>query len=361
MLKQLAALFFVLFTLAPKILAQTQPSHIVLGYSASWRDRISPPEDYDFGALTHLARAFLSPHTDGSIGVPADYFNPKMESLARQHGVKLLVSPGGEAENADNWLSIARHPDYLERFLTELNTLVIQHGYDGIDIDWEPSPLTDDDGVAYTSLLKNLRTRFPKMILTTALPASEYWISHHSWKEVFDNVDYVNVMVYTYSGAWGGRVAYASNLYPPGAYSPQPGYSVEEGMRNLIDNHKAPPSKLLLGITFWGSRFAANHIGERFPINKSGYSQDITYAQIMGLLQTDQYHEFWDEKAAMPYLERNRGGSVVTFENPKSIRLKCEYARKIDCAGIMIWHMGADLYDQHTPLMDVVAESLGKK
>ena len=63
--------------------------------------------------------------------------------------------------------------------------------------------------------------------ITTALPASEYWVSHFSWQDVCDNVDYINVMVYVYSGAWGGRAAYASNLFPPGAYKPEPGYSAD--------------------------------------------------------------------------------------------------------------------------------------
>ena len=359
MQKQLALFFMLPLVLAPCLNAQTRPSRAVLGYSACWRDPICPPEEYNYSALTHIARSFLAPHPDGSIGVPSNFFNKKMESLARQHNVKLLLSLGGEADNADNWLSIARHPQYLARFYAELENLIVQHGYDGIDIDWEPSPLTDEDGVAYTSMLKGLRARFPKMVLTTALGASEYWISHHSWKDVFDSVDYVNVMVYTYSGAWGGRAAYASNLHPPGAYPPQPEFSVEEGMRNLIENHKAPPAKLLMGITFWASRFAANKIGDPFPINQPGYSDDITYEQAMGLIGSGNYQEFWDEKAGMSYLERKGGGSVVTFENPRSIKLKCEYADKLHCAGIMIWHVGADVYGQHAPLMDIVAESFG--
>ena len=88
------------------------------------------------------------------------------------------MSIGGEAEKTDNWLSVARHPHYLNRFMDHLAGLVSEHHYDGFDIDWEPTALTDEDGAAYTSLLKNLRGRFPHAIITTALPASEYWVSH---------------------------------------------------------------------------------------------------------------------------------------------------------------------------------------
>ncbi len=76
-----------------------------------------------------------------------------------------------------------------------------------------------------------------------------------------------------------------------------------------------------------------------------GYSMNITYADTMCLLRSGEYAEFWDEKAAMPYLERIGGGSVVCYESPRSIRLKCEYAAKLGCAGIMIWHLGADVYE----------------
>jgi chitinase len=347
-----------LFFLAP-VIALARPDRVVLGYSAMWHDSDDPVECYNYDALTHLARAFLVPHPDGSVEAPPGYFNPSMETLARRHNVKLLMSLGGEAENADNWLSIARHPQYQRRFLDDLGKLMADHGYDGVDIDWEPSPLSDDDGAAYTALLKSARTRFPRAIITTALPASEYWISHHSWPDVLSSVDYVNVMVYDYSGGWGGKAAYSSNLYPPGVYPPQPQFSVAQGMTNLVQNHQAPPAKLLMGITFWSSRFRVDHIGGDFPKNAPGFSVNITYAQTMALLASGIYRDFWDEKAAMPYLERTAGGSVVCYESPRSIQQKCQYARQSAFAGVMIWHVGADMDGAHAPLMDAVAQSFG--
>jgi len=358
MFKRIVLAACALFFLAP-VCAPARPDRIVLGYSAMWRDSDSGPDCYDYDALTHLARAFLRPNPNGAVDAPPGYFNPSMETMARQHGVKLLMSLGGEAENADNWLSVARHPQYLRRFCDDLDKLMADHGYDGIDIDWEPAPLTDDDGAAYTSLLKSLRARFPRSIITTALPAGEYWVSHHSWPDVLASVDYVNVMVYDYSGSWGGKADFCSNLFPPGAYPPRPELSAAEGMRNLVQNHKAPPAKLLMGVTFWPSRFAVDHIGGDFPKNTPGFTENITYAQTMALLGTGAYKDFRDEKAAMPYLERVDGGSVVVYENPWSIQQKCQFAKQSGFAGMMIWHVGADLDGSHAPLMDALAQSCG--
>jgi chitinase len=359
MQKLIAPLISVLLFAFLAFPAQARPDRIVLGYSATWRDPYSPAECYNYDAITHLARAFLIPHPDGKIEVPDGYFNATMESLARKHSVKLLMSIGGEASNADNWLSIARHQKYFQNFCDNLDKLLAEHGYDGIDIDWEPSAVTTEDGLAFVSFLKGLRARYPDRIITTALGASEYWVGHFSWKDITDNVDYVNVMTYDYSGGWGGRAAYASNLFPAGVYSPEPTLSVDEGMKNLIENHKVSPAKLLMGMTFWPSRFSVDHIGDHFPINGRGYSMNITYAQAMDLLQTGIYTEFWDEKAAMPYMEHSGGGSVVCYESPKSVARKCEYAAKIGCAGVMIWHLGADVHGDEAPLMDAVAECCG--
>ncbi|HEY1685625.1 MAG TPA: glycoside hydrolase family 18 protein [Tepidisphaeraceae bacterium] len=331
---------------------------VVLGYSADWFDEQYPAEKYDFSGVTHLARAFLLPRADGSIGIDENYFNPALETRARQHGIKLLMSIGGEAEKADNWLSIARHPQYLQRFLDSIGSLMQEHQYDGFDIDWEPTALTDADGLAYTSLLKAARKRFPQAIITTALPASEYWVSHFSWADVVNNVDYINVMVYCYSGAWAGRASYASNLFPASAYRGEAGYSADEGMRNLIQNHHVPPSKLLFGVTFWGLQFKVNHLGDPFPENKPGYCQDITYTDADGLAHSPLWTEHWDNAAAVPYLTRNSGGSVICYENPRSISLKCQDAQKLGCGGVMIWHLGADNENDQTPLLHAIMSEL---
>ena len=334
-------------------------NHVVLGYSAGWRDDTYRPADYDFASLTHIARAFLVPHPDGSVGVPDGYFNPDLERLAHAHGVKLLMSAGGEAETADNWVSIATHPAYLDRFLGDLGRLMADHHYDGIDVDWEPAPLTFPEGKAYTSFLKALRGRFPTATITVALPAGEYWVGHHDWADVIANVDYVNAMTYDYAGGWGGVAGHASNLFPPGDYPPQPGYDADNGIRNLIGNHRVPPAKLLMGMTFWGYRFRADHVGGTFPASKPGFADNLSLEQVGDLMGTGHYLSRWDEHAAMPYLERTGGGSVVCYESPASVRRKCEYAAAAGCAGVMVWHLGADVCGRQAPLMDALSQSFG--
>ena len=304
--------------------ADAQETHrpVVLGYSAVWRDDASSPADYDFTGITHIARAFVHPGADGSLTVPAGFFNPAWEAAAHQHGVKLLISLGGGASGAENWITMATHEQNLHHFLDGLDQLMTQHHYDGVDVDWEPMPDTAAQGQAYTSLLKSLRARFPHAVLTTAL---DDWANQFSWADVIASVDYVNVMTYDYAGSWTGVARHATNLHPAGDYPPVAGHSVEEGMRKVTEVDHAPPSKLLLGFNFYAYRFRTDHLGGTFKKNAEADSDDLTYPQVMDLLQTGHYQELWDAKAQAPYLERTGGGSVITFDTPESVRLKCEY------------------------------------
>ena len=112
---------------------------VILGYSASWADAAYPPAAYDYSGLTHIARSFLAPHADGSVTSASDFWSDELEKGAHAHGVKLLASIGGSAENANEWLGMARDAAAKARFFDTLESLVTAHHYDGVDIDWDGS------------------------------------------------------------------------------------------------------------------------------------------------------------------------------------------------------------------------------
>src|ERR1039457_6498886 len=124
-------------------LSWAKPNKVVLGYSASWFDGIYPPESYNYDAFTHIARSFLVPKANGDITVSGDFWNADLEKMAHAHKVKLIASIGGAAPDANHWLGMARDPKAERHFFDELEKLITANNYDGVDIDWEPSALTD--------------------------------------------------------------------------------------------------------------------------------------------------------------------------------------------------------------------------
>jgi chitinase len=335
-----------------------RPNHIVLGYVPARRDAISSPDDFNYEAFTHLARAFIREQDDGSLVVPADYFSESFDKAARSHGVKLLMSIGGGSSEADHWPAIARDPQHVQIFLANIGKLLADHHYDGIDIDWEPPPMTDADGTAYADFLKSIRRRFPKIILTLAMSPTKKATAHIPMDDVVASVDFINAMSYSYATPSSGLASFNGNLHP----DPQAAHtrhSIDEDMANLIDAHHVPPSKLLLGINFWAGRYRVDQLGDKFTPHTKGLADNIDYPTVIDLLGTGRYNALRDPVADSPYLVSKKGGCVITYDDPTSMRDKCQAAIQLNCAGVIIWNVGADTGGGESPLLNAIDESFG--
>jgi chitinase len=348
----------VILLLMLKSAAIARPDHIVLGYVPSRLDAISSPDDFNYDAFTHLARAFIREQDDGTLTVPKGYFNESFEKAARAHGVKLLMSIGGGSSEADHWPALAHDPRHVQTFFDGVAKLLAEHQYDGIDIDWEPPPKRDDDGRDYTAFLKSLRARFPNILITLAMNATKTATAHFAMEDVVASVDYINAMTYSYATPSSGLATFNENLHadPDGAHTR---HSVDDGMANLLETRHVPPTKLLLGINFWACRFRVDQLGDKFPPREKGYADNLIYPEVLDLLSTGKYTAMHDDVADASYLVRKGGGCVITYDDPVSVRDKCLDVLKLKCAGVIIWNVGADLAGGETPLLSAIDESFG--
>jgi chitinase len=343
---------------APSLPTATRPA-VVLGYSAAWTDGTYPPSAYDYASLTHIARSFLSPHADGHISDSGGFWSDELEQRAHAHGVKLLASIGGAAPDANHWLSMARDQAALARFFDELQALIAQHHYDGVDIDWEPSAQTDPDQATYTAFMKALRQRFPKWIITTALGTGDWNARHISWREIAANVDYINLMTYVFAGAWTGHSAHNANLYPPSDFSDGSPLSVATNVKDIIGKYGVPAEKLTVGLAFYGIQFSTDRMGQPFPERSRYRGEEISYTQVARLAQSPDYAAKWDEGAKVPYLERKAGGHTLSYDDPRSIAEKCAFASNLGVGGVMIWYVGGDVVRGQPVLQQALAKTYG--
>lgn len=350
--------------LLPKRVEPPQPKTaarpaVVLGYSAAWTDGEYPPEAYDYASLTHIARSFLTPRADGSIGASAGFWNPELERHAHAHGVKLLASIGGAAPDANHWLGMARDPAARKRFFDELEGLIKSHRYDGVDIDWEPSAQTDADQATFTDFMRALRERFPGWIISTALGTGDWNARHISWREVAANVDFINLMTYVFAGTWTGHSAHNANLHPPSDFSDGSPLSVARNVDDVIRKYGVPADKLTVGLAFYGIQFSTDRIGQAFPERARFRGEELSFTQIQRLSERPEYAAKWDDGAQVPYLERKLGGHTVSYDDPRSISEKCAYASRLGAAGVMIWYLGADLVRGRPALQQALAKTYG--
>ncbi|HEY5038505.1 MAG TPA: glycoside hydrolase family 18 protein, partial [bacterium] len=358
-MKKFQTAFFSLLLMGVTLPGWAKPNHLVLGYSACWFDGIYPPESYNYDALTHIARSFLLPKADGTIISQGGFWDPTLEKMAHAHGVKMIVSLGGAAANADNWLAMSRDAKAEKFFFDNLEKLIVDNHYDGVDIDWEPSALTGADQATYTQFLQNLRKRFPNWIITAALGGGEYWAKHISWTEVAKQVDWINWMTYDYAGSWTGHSGHNANLYAPKNPKVNSDLDIDSNLTNLETKYGVAANKLVLGLPFYGIQFFSEHMGDSFIGDAIKAGAEIQYYEIAPILSGKNYKAFWDEGAQVPYLEKVGGGYIISYDDPKSISLKCDYAVKKGMKGVMIWNLGADLVGDHAVLLDTIAKAYG--
>ena len=126
--------------------------------------------------------------------------------------------------------------------------------------------------------------------------------------------------------------------------------------------HGASRSKLNVGLSFYGHSYKdAIEIGDACTSDWLGECSDtVTWQEDHG---TPRYHNiydmmpsmplYWDEETLTP-LAFNKEG-IVSYDNPKSICYKTEYAMMNRLNGVMVHELGADmLLDKSTPLLDAV-------
>jgi chitinase len=69
----------------------------------------------------------------------------------------------------------------------------------------------------------------------------------------------------------------------------------------------------------------------------------------------------WDDCAKVPYLLKPDRSKMISYENERSVRLKCQYIKEKDVAGVILWELSDDHYQGSSALLDVVSKSFGQK
>ena len=313
-----------------------ESDRVVVAYVTSW-SRVIP----DPFCMTHLNYAFG--HVNDTFdGVRVD--NPErlrqMVALKKTNpDLKVMLSVGGWGSG--RFSEMAMEGKRRKAFAEDCVRVVEEFGLDGIDIDWEyPTSSAADissspkDTDNFTKLMKDLRKALgQEKLLTLASAASAEYID---FKAIEPYMDFVNIMAYDMANA----PKHHSALYE----SENSGSITSD---KAVKAHIAagmPAEKLVLGMPFYG----------RGGLKISSFNDYKDLHRHTGVV------EKWDEKAMVPYLEDEEGVLQLGYENPRSLRIKCEYALENGLKGAMYWDYDGD--NQDGDLRKTVAEAiLGEK
>jgi chitinase len=174
-----------------------------------------------------------------------------------------------------------------------------------------------------------------KYLVTTAVGGFYDFITHTEMDKAQQYLDFVNIMSYDFKTEADTLSGHHTNLYSyTNAENEQSG---DRCVREFIAAG-VPPSKIVLGLAFYGRGFKLD------PGDNRGLSEKILVTQRGGgftrlkdsLINQQGYKRYWDRKQK-PYLYNKDTKVFITYDDEKSIRLKCRYVRKNKLGGVMFW------------------------
>ncbi|HEX6747683.1 MAG TPA: glycosyl hydrolase family 18 protein [Longimicrobium sp.] len=271
--------------------------------------------------------------------------DPRVLRLAREHRVRvmpLLVNQGFDQAILHAWLS---NPDARRRSIESLVELCRRNAFWGIQLDVENVPLSDRD--AFTQLVREASTAlhgagFRISAAVVHRPdelagATQYqkWL-FANWRVGYDlpaiapALDFVSVMTY----------AQHTRRTPPG---PQAAVNWDDEVIRYV-LRSVPAEKVSLGIPTGAQHWYTSQEDRITPELARSYSEQISHARAMSLIERYGARLEWDDEAQVPFAHYARAGTWewIFMENARSFRAKLGLVERHRLRGISVWVLGPE-------------------
>jgi chitinase len=323
---------------------QTSKKQQLIAYYAGDGDQIS---QFDLSGVDQLIYSFL--HLKGNslaIDNAEDSISLRKIIGQKKHypNLKVLLSLGGWG-GCETCSEVFDTTEGREQFAQSTVALIKTYQADGIDLDWEYPAISGYPGHSFkaadrdnfTEVIRLLRKYMPKdAVLSFAAGASNRFIENSvDWQAVTPLVDNINIMSYDFVGAGSERTGHHTALMAATEQS----NAADTTIQTLI-GLGVPAQKIIIGAAFYVKTFkdvsaTNNGLFQPAVFNRS-YNQ-VDFENVKS-----QYAFFWDKTAQAPFAYDSINKLFATFDNPKSIALKVQYAKDHNLGGIMFWQLMND-------------------
>ncbi len=301
---------------------------------------------WDAERLTHINLAF-GVVREGLLSLEQMTHIDEVERIRRLNPrMKFVLSIGGWT--AGGFSTMARTETGRKAFASSCLRAVEQYRLDGIDIDWE-YPCNGSAGIDfdpsdkqnYTLLLQALRDAMgEERIVSIAAGAGSYFIEDTEMDRVAAICDYVQIMTYDIRSGFDRETGHHTGLFT------SPGDRRNGSVKSSVDAFHAagvPLDRIVIGAAFYSRRWDGvpdvNHglfqQAETLGLYGEGYT-----GLVEKYIGKNGFVRYWDDDAKAPYLFN--GSSFISYDDPESIRLKCDYLKAEGLRGIMYWDHGSD-------------------
>ncbi len=252
-----------------------------------------------YDKVTDLIFGFAELYEDGSITLPSSFFT--IATQANKHNVNLYLSVGGGG-TSEIFSPVVKDSLARKRLAKELDSLIQKYDLAGIDLDWEfPS---SSEANNFTKLLKEIKTTIGEKELSVAVGAINFGSSAYTLASD-KYIDFYNLMAYDND---------FENNHSSLVFA-------QQSIRYWTEYKKVSPSKLRLGIPFYG----------RTTDGKAATYSSISSSNPSEAYQTDFYNNYH-------------------YNGKKTVQSKCDYVLQQGLDGVMIWEFTQDRTDEYSLL-----------
>ncbi|WP_059051047.1 glycoside hydrolase family 18 protein [Paenibacillus senegalimassiliensis] len=326
-------------------------NYVVAGYVSD--KHLTDLTQEELARLTHLNIAFGHVRMDRIVTGHMSNLELIPELKRKQPGLTVLLSVGGWSAGG---FSEAASTEAGRQAMAESAVQAISnHGFDGIDLDWE-YPCYAEAGIAaspqdkrnFTLLLRTIRKALDlqgeregrRYLLTIAAGADQYYMDGTEMDQVQEYLDFVQLMTYDMRGGFQILTGHHTNLYTGTGDLFR--ISVDASVQ-LFVQAGVPRHKIVVGAAFYSRLWREVpdvHRGlYQMAGSAGGYGPD--YTELMAAyVNLNGYVRYWDDEAKAPYLFN--GDTFISYDDEESITHKCAYIKEQGLAGLMFWEYGCD-------------------
>ncbi|KAL1957958.1 hypothetical protein VTO42DRAFT_5350 [Malbranchea cinnamomea] len=267
----------------------------------------------------------------------------------KNRNLKTLLSIGGWTYSK-NFPQPASTEAGRQRFAETATKLMLDLGFDGLDIDWE-YPQNDDEARNFVALLKVTRDVLNrvaanrKFLLTIAVPAGPDNFRKLRFQEMTPLLDFYNLMAYDYTGSWGTEAGHQANIRQSNSNPKATPFSTQAAIDYYTQTGKVPTDKIVLGMPLYGRAFT---------------NTDGPGATYQGVGQGSWENGIWDYKVlpqagAKEHIDSiANGGSgaswsydtgrrvMVSYDTVPMVEEKTKYIVDNKLGGAMWWEASGD-------------------
>ncbi len=263
---------------------------------------------------------------------------PSNVTKAHTYGTYCLLSLGMmDSEHLGYMTTIAASSSLRATLIDNIIDAINDLNLDGVDIDWEyPKSSEKANFTLFMSeLYAAVKANNPHHLVTVATGIETY--TRYDFENSKNYIDYISMM--TYDMQHGSIASHHSALNYKSYHCYR---SVQDAYNYYITNSGIDPSKIILGIPFYGRKFTdTDGLGESATADVA-----LSYSTIVSdYLTNPNYTRYFDNDCKVPYLYSSSDRVFITYEDSESIALKIAYAKEKGFAGVMYWQDAQDSGD----------------